>query len=265
MSGFSPTWLALREGADADARAADLVDVLGPDPDRRVVHDLGCGTGSMGRWLAARLPGPQHWVLYDHDPDLLAHAAATMPGTAADGAAVTVETRRHDITRLTAGELAGASLVTCSALLDLLTAEEVDRLAAAITDAGCRALLTLSVVGRVELTPADPLDGVLGAAFDAHQRRVQDGRLLLGPDAAGAAVAAFRRRGAPVVVRSSPWRLGRDRAALTAEWLRGWVAAAVEQRPELREQADGYLDRRLGDLAAGRLHAVVGHDDLLAG
>ena len=30
-----------------------------------VVHDLGSGTGSMMRWLAPLLPGPQTWVLHD--------------------------------------------------------------------------------------------------------------------------------------------------------------------------------------------------------
>ena len=32
-------------------------------------------------------------------------------------------------------------------------------------------LLALTVVGRVALTPADPLDARIGAAFNAHQRR----------------------------------------------------------------------------------------------
>ena len=74
-----------------------------------MIHDLGCGTGSMGRWLAPLLPGPQHWVLHDRDADLLEVAAADLPGPAADGAAVTVETRQSDITRLDPGDLAGAT------------------------------------------------------------------------------------------------------------------------------------------------------------
>jgi hypothetical protein len=32
-----------------------------PATGRWVIHDLGCGTGAMGRWLAPVLPGPQHW------------------------------------------------------------------------------------------------------------------------------------------------------------------------------------------------------------
>ena len=216
----------------------------------------------MGRWLAPRLPGPQHWVLYDHDADLLRHAAAGMAGMPGR---VTVETRQRDITRLTPGDLDGATLITASALLDMLTADEVGRVVAACAGAGCPALLTVSVIGGVELTPTDPLDADLGAAFNAHQRRTVDGRRLLGPDAVEAAVAEFRRHGVGVRVRSSPWQLGVDHAELASEWFTGWVAAACEQRPELARPAAAYARRRLADAAAGRLGVVVQHTDLLAG
>jgi SAM-dependent methyltransferase len=261
--GFSPEWLALREPADAAARAADLIGLVPGGSGTTVVHDLGCGTGSMGRWLAARLPGPQHWVMHDRDPALLAHARAAMITAAADGAPVTVETRESDITRLTAADLAGASLVTASALLDLLTADEVERVAAACVGAGAPALLTLSVAGRVELSPADPLDASVATAFDAHQRRDVDGRRLLGPDAVAVAQAAFTGLGAAVTLRESSWRLGPESSALTAEWLRGWVGAAVEHDPGL-PGAD-YQEKRLRDATAGRLRAVIGHTDLFAG
>ncbi|HZP16183.1 MAG TPA: hypothetical protein VFA96_10195, partial [Nocardioides sp.] len=69
----SRRWLALREPADAAARAADLVEHLARRASKPwVIHDLGCGTGAMGRWLAPLLPGPQHWVGHDRDADLLA-------------------------------------------------------------------------------------------------------------------------------------------------------------------------------------------------
>jgi hypothetical protein len=262
----SPQWLALREPADAAARSSELVGQLRtllPSVGGRVIHDLGCGTAGMARWLAPQLPGPQHWVLYDRDPDLLAVAAATLPPAAADGTAVTGETRGHDVTRLGADELAGASLVTVSALLDMLTADEVDRLVATCAGAGCPALITGSVIGRVELRPDDPLDDLVMDAFNDHQRRATGGPRLLGPDAVGAAVAAFTRLGSDVVVRPSPWRLGAADAALAAEWFTGWVGAAVEQRPELAGALAGYAQRRLGDAAAGRLKVVVHHQDLL--
>ncbi|MFE0514572.1 trans-aconitate methyltransferase [Streptomyces sp. NPDC058964] len=265
---YAPEWLQLRESADADARALDLLDPLrirladmpGRASGGLVVHDLGCGTGSMGRWLAPRLDGPQHWVLHDRDPYLLHFAAVASPRAAADGSRVTVETRRGDVARLTPDALLGASLVTASALLDVLTREEVETLAEACAGAGCPALLTLSVAGRVELTPAHPLDAEIAEAFNAHQRRGG----LLGPDAITVACEAFSERGATVKVNPSAWRLGPAESALTAQWLRGWVGAAVEQRPELRERADRYLQERLAACEAGELGVVVHHSDLLA-
>jgi trans-aconitate methyltransferase len=97
----STEWLALREPADAAARAADLVEHLRralPATDLRVIHDLGCGTGAMARWLAPLLPGPQHWVLHDRDRDLLEVAVTDPPSAAADGAAVSVEMRHSGCT-----------------------------------------------------------------------------------------------------------------------------------------------------------------------
>jgi hypothetical protein len=252
---FAPEWLALREDADAAARSEDLLELLRDHLDGPlVVRDLGCGTGSMGRWLAPRLANPQHWILTDRDLALLRHAASSLPVPA-----VTVQ---RDITELTEADLVGTSLVTGSALLDLLTEDEVDALAAACVAAGLAVLLTLSVSGRVELDPADPLDPEVAAAFDAHQRRTVDGRRLLGPDAVAATTAAFERRGAVVHRRSSPWRLGPERAALTSRWLTGWVEAAREQEPGL-DTAD-YLRERLAACEAGRLRATVHHEDLLA-
>jgi hypothetical protein len=261
---YAASWLALREPADARARARDLAvaaaeDLGGPAPV--VVHDLGCGTGSMARWLAPMLPGPQHWVLHDRDPDLLARAAASLPQCGADGCAVTAEIRVTDVARLTAADLSGARLVTASALLDVLTGEEVGAVAASCAGAGVPALLTLSVVGRVDLTPADPLDGAVATAFDAHQRRAVAGRRLLGPDAVEAAGRTFTALGGSVQVRPSPWRLGAGDAALVAGWLDGWAGAAAEQDPGL--PVGDYLGRRRATLAAGRLDVTVQHADLL--
>ncbi len=211
-----------------------------PATGRWVIHDLGCGTGAMGRWLAPLLPGPQHWVVHDRDADLLEVAAAELPGPAADGAAVTVEAKQSDITRLRPDDLAGASLITASALLDLLTEDELAGLVTVCAGAGCPMLLTLSVVGRVELTPADPLDRRVAAAFDAHQRRTTARGRLLGPDAVALAVEEFGRLGAEVLVRPSPWRLGASQAELAAEWFTGWVRCRVRAAGRA-----GRRDRRL--------------------
>jgi len=214
----------------------------------------------MGRWLSPLLPNPQHWIMQDREPDLLRHVYMGVTSTAP----VTVETRLGDLGGVTAADLAGSSLVTASALLDILTAGEVDRLAAACVEARVPALFTLSVLGEVELSPAEPFDAEITAAFNEHQRRVQDGRRLLGPDAPAAIVESFERHGAAVQVAPSAWQLGEDHAELTAEWLRGWVGAAIEQSPELAAAAAGYLRQRLDAIEAGRLTGSVGHVDVLA-
>jgi len=262
----SPAWLNLRERADAAARSRELVSHLRPRlpaGGRLVIHDLGCGSGAMGRWLAPLLPGPQHWVLHDCDPDLLTLAEADQPGPVADGSAVTVETRLSDVTRLGRDELADATLITGSALLDLLTADELIGLIRACAGAGCPVLLTLSVTGRVQWLPSDPLDSRVAASFDAHQRRATRRGRLLGPDAVEAAADWFRRLGAEVIVRPSSWRLGVADTGLAVEWLAGWVGAACEQEPVLAADADLYRRRRLREAEAGCLAVTVGHSDLL--
>ena len=115
-------------------------------------------------------------------------------------------------------------------------------------------------VRRVTIEPAllgddkEMLEDLIAAAFNDHQRR----NGLLGPDAADVTQAAFEKAGATVRVRSTPWRLGSDSAALAVRWLGGWVDAAVEQRPDLR--LDGYPERRVAD----GFSAEIGHRDLLA-
>ncbi len=240
-ASVAPGWLVLREPADAAARSTELAERLarhlaGP----LVIHDLGGGSGSMGRWLAPLLPGPQHWVIHDRDPALLELVEAP------------AEVRLSDITQLTPEDLAGASLITASALLDLLTRDELVWILWACR--GLPMLLALSVVGRVTLSPWEPLDARIGAAFNAHQRR--DG--LLGPDAVAAAVEEVHGE---VIVRPSPWRLDAADADLIAEWFDGWVAAACEQEPALAVEA--YRERRLAQAASGELAVTVDHADLL--
>jgi hypothetical protein len=254
----SPDWLDLREPADAAARSRDLVRKLRdrlPERGPLVIHDLACGTGSMSRWLAPLLPRPQHWILHDRDPYLLARAEVRVPGQA--------ETRLGDVTRLDHEELAGASLITASALLDLLTDEELAALTAACAGAACPVLLTLSVTGRVQLLPGDPLDARIAAAFDAHQRRMTSRGRLLGPDAVRAAVEGFRRLGAEVLLRPSPWRLGAAEGDLAVEWLADWIGAACQHDPDLSTDVDLYRRRRVKEAAAGALTVIVGHADLL--
>jgi hypothetical protein len=260
-----PDWLDLREAADRRARSAalarELAAALRPGPVR--ILDVGCGSGATTRWLAPFLPGPQEWVLLDRDPALLALVPDRTAETRdRDGASVARSTRHAEITAITAADLATTSAVTASALLDVLTAAEVDGLAARCAAAGVPALLTLTVTGRVEIEPSDQVDAEVAAAFDAHQRRTVGERQLLGPDAAAAAADAFQRHGMAVRTADTPWQLGDADRALTTRWLTERVAAAVEQQPDLATRASAALHRRLMNCAP--LRAVIYHVDMLA-
>ncbi len=258
----SVEWLGLREEADAPARSEELARRaarLARQPV--VVHDLGSGTGSMMRWLTSFLPTPQTWVLHDWNHALLDHAARQAD---AGSDPVDVRTSVRDVAALEGADLADATLVTTSALLDVLTREEVERIVRACVAARVPAFFSLTVTGRVDLEPADPGDRVFESAFNDHQRRTTDGRRLLGPDAVPAVIELFRAAGWRVRQVDTPWRLDPAQAPLIDEWLEGWVVAAAEERPALQEWADEYLRARRAQLRAGILRVEVRHRDVLA-
>lgn len=265
LSTAAPSWLALRSCADETARSTELAVLLarllplGPV----VLHDLGAGTGGMTRWLAPRLPGPQEWVLRDGDAAILDHLdldAVTDDAERPIRVTVVVEA----LEALAPRGFDGASAVTASALLDVITHEEAARIAEACIAAGVPALFSLSVTGVVVLDPPDVFDTAIGDAFNAHQRRDAEGRRLLGPDAAPVLARLFADAGWRVRTAPAPWHLGPADTLLIAAWLDGWVGAAVEQRPELADDVEAYLARRAAQLAQGALRVTVSHQDVLA-
>ena len=259
-------WLALRRRADHRARedALDLLEQLTDHlralrADELVVVDVGAGTGSNQAWLAPRLPGRQRWVLVDHDADLLGvgSAAEADDRVTTDRAVATVD----DLHSLVPQD--GAVLLTCAALLDLLSAVEIETLADVVAPSGrpgAAALLSLSVTGEVSLEPAHPADAAVAAAFDAHQRR--EGRP--GPDAAEAMARALRRRGAHVELRATDWVLGAEDGPLLTRYLDDRGSVAVEHDPDLAPLVREWLDERARQLQDGVLRARVGHLDLLS-
>ncbi|TAM70124.1 MAG: SAM-dependent methyltransferase [Microbacteriaceae bacterium] len=259
-------WLALREPEDARARSHELTraaaSMLPTGPI--VVHDLGSGTGSMMRWLAPRLPGPQAWVLHDWNPRLTEQAAGGPRPLDHEGTPVTVSVRIAELDDLAPADLRGASLVTASALLDVLTSRETHSIVEACLAAGCPVLVTLSVTGSVELRPGDERDTTLMNAFNAHQRRITDGRQPLGQCAPSVVRGLFAQAGWQVRSSATRWLLDSRRPRLLHEWLDGWVGAAVEQSPELADEATRYRELRASQQEHGQLSAVVHHVDLLA-
>ncbi|TGN67704.1 class I SAM-dependent methyltransferase [Paracoccus liaowanqingii] len=250
--GFSADWLALREPADIAARDAGLlagaVAAAGADP---VILDLGCGTGSTLRTLAPHLPAHARWHLVDNDPALLERAATEAPGRA--------ETHALDLRDLDALPLEGVTLVTASALLDLMPAPWIAALAAHLAKAGLPFYGALSYDGAMTWDPAFPEDAQITRAFNDHQRGDKGLGPALGPDAATRAAAIFAAAGFRVTEGDSPWRLDAETAPLQRALLEGIAGAAAETGAV---GAAAWGDRRAA--AAADSLCVIGHRDLLA-
>lgn len=262
-NGVDPAWLHLRGPADVRARtthAADLTALL----NRHLTHrlhddgvvrlvDVGSGTGTGAAWLRDRLPWEQDWRLVDHDPRLLAVAPAT-----GEGWARVVVAGVADLPALLADD--PAHVVTCQALLDILTAEEADAVIVPAVASGAALLLSLNVTGEVEISPPHPDDALVADAFDAHQRRA--GRL--GPDAGDYAARVLRDHGYNITMAATSWHLDAAESALTRVWLEGRASAAAEQRPDQAGRIGRWLENRDWLAQQGELTAVVGHVDVLA-
>jgi SAM-dependent methyltransferase len=247
--GFSAEWLALREPADMAARDAGLLQraaaAAGPAP---VVVDLGCGTGSTWHALAPLLPADTRWRLVDNDPALLDIAGTTVGDKA--------ECVVADLADIDALPLEGATLITASALLDLMP----DTWLSAFADrVNAPVYAALSYDGRMEWTPPDHRDATVTDAFNRHQRGDKGLGPALGPDAAERAASLFAARGFAVDQAESPWRLGPDMADLHRELTRGIASAASEIGSA--DAAGWHHDRHE---AADQIACIVGHVDFLA-
>jgi hypothetical protein len=264
MSGFSAAWLALREPYDGRARNRDVLESVAAAAatagDAIGVVDLACGIGSTLRALAPRLPPRQDWRLVDNDLSLLARAAA---GKAVPGVAVT--RIPVDLTRDLEAALDGpVNLVTASALLDLVSADWLERL---VTEVAARRLpfyAALNYDGRVVFDPVDPLDSAVIAAVNLHQQSDKGFGPALGPGAAEAAIAVFERAGYAVVHGRSDWQLLPRDHDIQREMLAGWAGAARDIGAVSLPDAAAWLTRRRDLLAAARSTLTVGHVDIFA-
>lgn len=300
---FDADWLALRAAADRAARAPRLEALAAawlrarrqrnPAAPLRLV-DLGSGSGANPRHLAARLPGPQQWTLIDHDAGLLQRARSHCADLRdAEGAALRVDTLCLDLGALELGapdmpalvafppntpapvSHAGADLVCASALLDLMSAAWLARLAETCAQVGCALLITLSVDGSWRFlardpasAAADPDDAFVRDAFNAHQRRDKGLGAALGPAAAPVLAEQLAARGFQVETAASPWRLelaDPAQAALARALIDGWRDAATAQCPQAAARIAAWHERRSAQCdGRGRGQLEVGHVDLFA-
>lgn len=246
---FSAQWLALREPADLAARDGALlraaVHAAGPAP---LILDLGCGTGATWRALLPHLPAGARWRLVDNDADLLRIAASQIGADA--------ETVLADLADVAALPLDGVSLVTASALLDLVSGAWVKALAARLT---VPLYAALSYDGQMRWTPEDPRDAAITTAFNRHQQQDKGFGTALGPTSGPRASALLQGAGFTVQQAQSPWLLGPDMADLHRELIDG-ITQAAQDAGETRAADWGQMRRA----HANRTRCQIGHVDLLA-
>ena len=271
MGEFSAAWLQLREPIDQRARSAALttgvLEALRADELR--ILDLACGTGSNLRYLRGQVlhfniqgaecgktrPDPD-WLLVDHDPSLMALVPA----------APNVTTLQRDLASLDAGLFEGRSLVTASALLDLVSDAWLRGLAAQCRAHGSAAMFALTYDGRMAFEPGEPEDSLVCDLVNRHQETDKGFGPALGPAAVRAAVDLFQGAGYDVRTAPSDWVLSRTLApdALQEQLIDGWAEAGAAIAPERAAIVAAWRRRRLGHVASGRSRLVVGHQDVAA-
>jgi hypothetical protein len=257
---FSAEWLARREPADHNARSLRLTrDVAAAVADRGAsVLDLACGTGSNLRYLSRELARPQHWLLVDHDQRLLELAARD------DGLADDLATRCHDLNDLSEDLFTQRTIVTASALLDLVSDDWIHALATRCAAHRAIVLFALNYDGRIECQPAEPEDALVRDLTTRHQHLDKGFGPGLGPDAIAVAARTFAEAGYDVRRERSDWILDVAYAELQRELIIGWADAAIEMMTADETRLRDWQRRRLAHVDAGGSRIIVGHEDIAA-
>jgi len=271
MGDFSAAWLRLREPVDHRARSAaltrDVLRALPPD-DLRIL-DLACGTGSNLRYVGGEIllfnteiSGRQKtrsdpdWLLVDNDRALLALVPL----------APNVRAVEHDLRALDNHLFDGRSLVTASALLDLVSESWLRELASQCCAHRSAALFALTYDGRLTFEPAEAEDALVRDLVNRHQKTDKGFGPALGPAAVAAAADLFRSMDYVVRIASSDWVLSRMSAPdeLQDRLIEGWADAAAAVAPDRAAAVDGWRSKRLNHVATGRSLVTVSHQDLAA-
>lgn len=263
MSGFSSEWLSLRAPVDARARNEEVTSAflerLPQDRPVRIV-DLGSGTGATVTALAPRVAAKQRWTLLDNDEALLQIAS----GRAAEIAGLEIETAVTDLSRgIDASAIEDADAVTTSAFLDLVSAEWIDALVAALAERRLPFLAFLTYDGRASLDPPHAFDETIRLAMNRHQKTDKGLGAALGPDAAQYALQRFIAAGYTVVAGASDWQASAEETAFQAALLDGWANAALEIGED-ETRVKHWREERQRQLDSGGLTSMVGHIDFAA-
>jgi hypothetical protein len=277
---FDADWLALRERLDRAARSRALAAMLAERlPPRPRLIDLGAGTGNLFRFLAPRIARPQSWIFADADRSLLETAIAltadwartndfdARPMAGAPALDVDtptglwrIQTRIVDLSRAPRG-LGQVDALVCSALLDLVSRDWMERLFA-----GLRVpfYASLTVDGRDAWYPRHRGDLAVRLAFRRDQRRDKGLGIALGSDAPRTAEELLLMAGFEVFTATADWWIPRGERGLARLLTRMTAEAAHRAMPLRAAAVAGWARARRAQADLARLSIRIGHGDVLA-
>ena len=266
MSGFSIEWLNLREASDHKARDRHLLktvanwlnDLKSKD---KVIVDLGSGTGSTIRGLQryTTLAPSIQWRLVDNDPELLAEAVHR------HSEEYSIESFLVDLSATQKLPLESVSLITASALLDLVSSNFIRDLCQLIKEKNEGRPLgfysALNYDGCIKWTPFHPLDAAILMNFNADQRRDKGFGPALGPDATDFLKAQFHSANFQCLWAKSPWLLGSADYQLTESLINGISGVAIQTDELTNSDIQDWKTFRIKNVRTGTCH--LGHTDIL--
>ena len=266
MSGFSIEWLNLREASDHKARDRHLLktaanwlnDLKSKD---KVIVDLGSGTGSTIRGLQryTTLAPSIQWRLVDNDPELLAEAVHR------HSEEYSIESFLVDLSATQKLPLESASLITASALLDLVSSNFIRDLCQLIKEKNEDRPLgfysALNYDGCIKWTPFHPLDAAIAMNFNTDQRRDKGFGPALGPDATDFLKTQFHSTKFQCLSAKSPWLLGSADYLLTESLINGISDVAIQTDGLTNSEIQDWKTFRIKNVRTGTCY--LGHTDIL--
>ena len=266
MSGFSIEWLNLREASDHKARDRHLLktaanwlnDLKSKD---KVIVDLGSGTGSTIRGLQryTTLAPSIQWRLVDNDPELLAEAIHR------HSEEYSIESFLVDLSATQKLPLESVSLITASALLDLVSSNFIRDLCQLIKEKNEGRPLgfysALNYDGCIKWTPFHPLDAAILMNFNADQRRDKGFGPALGPDATDFLKTQFHSTKFQCLSAKSPWLLGSADYLLTESLINGISDVAIQTDGLTNSDIQDWKTFRIKNVRTGTCY--LGHTDIL--
>lgn len=284
-TGFSESWLALREPADHRARNTSLDHQLirwfKQQNDHHIL-ELGAGTGSNLRYLLPQLGHDQNWLLLDNDaalfarlPDLLqawatSHDARFFNDNKTwriEHATFSANIKCHVINLASQLEQIPSDniqLLTGSALLDLTSATWLDKIAAWVTQQRCACLFALNYDGKIHWSPEQESDRRVTSLLNEHQLNDKGFGQALGPGAGHYFVQCLQQHGRHVLAEDSDWVIEPESSALQMAIIDGWAPAAVEQDISAKDAILGWHTERRQAITQGLSTLTVGHIDVLS-